>query len=77
VGVSGGALGGIDALNGLRAICRSLHAWVILEQAAIPEAWKVFGENGSINNRALENRLLSVGQQVVQYARLHNYGERS
>jgi NAD(P)H-dependent FMN reductase len=71
IGVSGGALGGIDALNGLRSIGRSLHAWVIPEQAAIPEAWKVFDASGKLRNHNLESRVKEVGQQVARFASLH------
>lgn len=71
ISVAGGALGGVDALNGLRTICRSLHAWAIPEQVAIPEAWKAFDERGAVQNTALEKRLQEVGHQVVRYARLH------
>ena len=39
-------MGAFDAMNGLRNIGRALHAWVIPEQASIPEAWKVFTEDG-------------------------------
>ena len=71
VGISGGALGGIEALNGLRTIGRSLHAWMIPEQAAIPEAWKVFDASGKMKNPNLERRVKEVGHQVARFASLH------
>jgi NAD(P)H-dependent FMN reductase len=71
VGISGGKLGAIGALNSLRAIGRSLHAWVIPEQVAIAEAWKAFAEDGSITNEDYENRLMEVGFKVAQFACLH------
>lgn len=71
VGVSGGVMGAFDALNTLRNIGRALHAWVIPEQASVPEAWKVFDESGSIQDPRLEARLLEVGRQVGKFARLH------
>lgn len=37
VAVSGGAMGGLAALNGLRDISRALHAWVVPEQAGVPQ----------------------------------------
>ena len=43
VSVSGGAMGGLEAMTGLRAVCRSLHAWVVPNQAAVPSAHKHFG----------------------------------
>ncbi len=71
VGVSGGQMGAFDALNSLRNIGRALHAWVIPEQASVPEAWKVFNPDGSIRDEELEKRLKSVGRQVARFAALH------
>src|SRR6266478_1373515 len=53
VGVSGGQMGAFDALNTLRNIGRALHAWVIPEQASVPEAWKVFTDDGKIADTQL------------------------
>ena len=71
VGVSGGRMGAFDALNTLRNIGRALHAWVIPEQASVPEAWKVFTGDGRIADPELEKRLREVGRQVARFARLH------
>lgn len=71
VGVSGGVMGGFGALNNLRAVGRALHAWVIPEQAAIPEAWKVFDASGALKDIDLERRLKAVGRQVARFAYLH------
>ncbi|HTM50609.1 MAG TPA: NADPH-dependent FMN reductase [Bryobacteraceae bacterium] len=71
VGVSGGRMGAFDAMNSLRNIGRALHAWVIPEQASVPEAWKVFADDGSITDPQLEERLKQVGRQVARFARLH------
>jgi NAD(P)H-dependent FMN reductase len=71
VGVSGGSMGAFGALNNLRAVGRALHAWVIPEQASVPEAWKVFDAAGSLTDHALEKRLKEVGRQVARFAYLH------
>lgn len=71
VGVSGGAMGAFDALNGLRNVGRALHAWVVPEQASVPEAWKIFDEAGGIKDSRVEARLREVGRQVARFARLH------
>jgi NAD(P)H-dependent FMN reductase len=71
VGVSGGALGAVNALNSLRTVGRALHAWVVPEQASIPEAWKVFDESGNLKDSAMEERLKEVGRQVARFAFLH------
>ena len=71
VGVSGGALGAVHALSHLRTVGRALHAWVIPEQVAISEAWKVFDEEGNLKNPEVEKRLLEVGRQVARFSYLH------
>jgi NAD(P)H-dependent FMN reductase len=71
VGTSGGALGAVHALDSLRAVGRALHAWVLPEQAAIPEAWKAFDESGRLKDRDLEQRVKQVGRQVARFAYLH------
>jgi FMN reductase len=71
LGVSGGSLGAIGALNGLREVCRSLHAWVIPEQAVIAEVWEAFDTSGTLKDAELERRLKEVGRQVARFAYLH------
>jgi FMN reductase len=71
VGVSGGPLGAVHALNSLRAVGRALHAWVVPEQASIPEAWRVFDESGKLKDSNLEKRVKEVGRQVARFAYLH------
>jgi NAD(P)H-dependent FMN reductase len=71
VGVSGGALGAVNALNSLRTVGRALHAWVVPEQASIPEAYKIFDQSGTVHDHALEQRLKDVGRQVARFAYLH------
>lgn len=70
VGVSGGGMGAFGAMNSLREVGRALHAWVIPEQAAIPEAWKVFDESGKLKDRTLEKRVKEIGRQVARFAHL-------
>ena len=60
-----------DALNALRAIGRALHAWVLPQQASIPEAWKIFDSAGKIVDKQIESRLREVGREVAHFARIH------
>lgn len=71
VGVSGGAMGGLNALNGLRTVGRALHAWVVPEQATIPKARQLFDAEGHLADGVLEQRLREVGRQVARFAFLH------
>ncbi len=72
VGVSGGMMGAYSALNSLREIGRSLHTWVIPEQASISKAWNAFNEDGTMKDAELEKRVENVGCQVTRYASLHS-----
>jgi len=72
VGVAGGHLGAIHALNGLRTICRNLHCWVLPQEVSIAESGKAIGVDGSVVDKDLEDRLLNVGRQVVKFASLQS-----
>lgn len=71
VGVAGGNLGAVNALNSLRMIGRTLHAWVVPEQVSISEAWNQFDEDGIPVNEKIRQRLMDVGRQVARFAYLH------
>lgn len=64
--VAGGAFP-VTALEHLRSVCRSLNAWVIPHQAAIPNAHAAF-EDGAFVDSSLEERVATLGQRAVQYA---------
>lgn len=71
VGVSGGAMGALGALGSLRNIGRSLHAWVIPEQAFVPHAPDAFDAEGRLRDEGLYRRVHEVGRQVARFAHLH------
>lgn len=71
VGVSGGRMGAFGGMHSLRDVGRALHAWVIPEQASVPQAWQVFDEHGHCKDAETEKRLKEVGQQVTRFACLH------
>lgn len=75
VGVSGGAIGAFGAMNSLREVGRALHAWVVPEQASIPQAWQEFDDAGNLKNPKLEERVRAVGRQVARFAYLHGSSE--
>ena len=72
VGVSGGAMGGLNALSGLRTIGRSMHSWVLPAEATIPKAWQVFDADGNCTDEALAKRVRNVGREVARFAYLHH-----
>ena len=64
-------MGAFSALEGLRNIGRALHAWVVPEQASIPQAWQEFDEAGKLKDPKLDERVRQVGRQVARFAYLH------
>ena len=75
IGISGGTMGAVNALNSLRAVGRALHAWVIPQQVMIPQGWRVFSEDGQLLDEQYQERLLDVGRQVARFAFLHSSQE--
>lgn len=69
IGVGGSWTGGVDALNGLRTVGRSLRAWVLPEQASVPRAGEAFDERGALRDPELRARLERVGRRVATFAR--------
>lgn len=71
IGVAGGRLGASETLSHLRAIGRSLHAWVVPAQVSIGAADQAFDPRGEPVDVELRERLWSVGRQVAHFAWLH------
>lgn len=71
VGVSGGSLGASQALQGLRIIGRSLHAWVVPQQVSVPQAVEHLAADAPGRKR-YESLLHEVGRQVARFAALHS-----
>ena len=70
IGVAGGHLGATQSLNSLRTICRNLHCWVLPQEVSIANSGQSIGDDGTIADQDLDDRLLNVGRQVVKFASL-------
>jgi NAD(P)H-dependent FMN reductase len=66
--VSGGGFP-ITSLDHLRSVCRSLNAWVIPHQAALPKARTMFDGEEFVDEDAAE-RVATLGERAVQYANI-------
>ena len=64
--VSGGGFP-LTALDHLRSACRSLDAWVLPHEAAVPRAHSAF-EDGEFTDDAVGVRVETLGRRVVEYA---------
>lgn len=58
-----------NALNDLRVILRWVHAWVIPEQIAIPQAWKAFSSEEKILDDKVAQRFDEFAQSLVDNTR--------
>ena len=66
--VSGGGFP-LPALEHLRSVCRSLDAWVVPYQAAVPNV-RSRVEDGAVVDPDAAERLATLGDRVVRYARI-------
>jgi FMN reductase len=70
VGVSGGRTGATSTLNTLRAIGRTLHAWVVPWEAWVYNASAAFTVDGNLRDAPTEQRLKEVGRRVARLTRM-------
>lgn len=66
--VAGGSFP-VTALDHLRSVCRSLNAWVLPHQAAVPRAASAF-EGERVVDDGLRERLETLGRRTVTYANI-------
>jgi NAD(P)H-dependent FMN reductase len=66
--VAGGAFPS-PALDHLRIVCRSLSAWVLPHQAAVPSVYRHF-EDGKLVDEDLRERVEKLGTRLVEYANI-------
>jgi NAD(P)H-dependent FMN reductase len=71
IGVAGGRMGASETLSQLRAIGRSLHAWVVPTEVSVGTADEAFDPRGEPVDPDVADRLKSVGREVAHFARLH------
>ncbi len=64
---SPGALGGMRGLVFLRMLLGNLGMVVLPEQQAVGNAYKVFNEDGSLNDDALQEKIAGLGVGLVKY----------
>ena len=70
VGVAEGPGGARQALDALAHVGRALHAWVLPQRVAVPDAARVFDAEGRLTDAAVEGALLDVGRAVARLAAL-------
>ena len=71
IGVAGGSMGALNAVNQLRIVCRAVGAWVVPHHVSIGNSERIFANDGSIADAQTHDRLKKLGHDVGKYARLH------
>ncbi|OYR40808.1 FMN reductase [Halorubrum sp. Ib24] len=64
------------ALEHLRSVARTLNAWVLPHQVAIPNAHSTF-EAGELTDESLVERVETLGADLVDYAGVESYPEKT
>jgi FMN reductase len=68
ISVAGGTQG-LQAINTMEFIVRSLRGWAVPLVVAVPQSWQAFDEGGRPSNPEIEQPLQALGQEVVRVAR--------
>lgn len=71
--VAGGQFPG-TALNHLRTVCRTLHAWTLPTEVAIPDSHTQITDDG-VRDQQLAERTDRLGRELVAYAGVSQYPE--
>ena len=64
-----GGTQGLQAVNTMEFIVRALRGWSVPLVIPIPQAWRVFDDNGNIQDQKISEQLRSLGQEVSRAAR--------
>jgi len=67
ISVAGGN-SAMSSLSHLRIVLRAVHAWVLPQQAMVPEAWRAFGPDGEVREKGIAGRLREVGRLLAEHA---------
>ena len=72
IGVSGGRMGAVNTISMLRTVGTALHAWVVPNDASIPNSSDAFDMDGNLRDAELSERVKAVGKQVTEFAALRH-----
>ena len=64
-----GGTQGLQAVNTMEFIVRALRGWSVPLVIPIPQAWRVFDDDGNIKDQKISEQLRSLGQEVSRAAR--------
>jgi FMN reductase len=64
-----GGTQGLQAINTMEFIVRSLRAWSVPMVLPVAQAWRVFDEDGGVRDDLVASQLQALGAEVVPAAR--------
>lgn len=65
-----GGTQGLQAVNTMEFVVRALRGWAVPLVIPIPQAWRVFDEEGHSHDAQIAEQLRSLGREVTRAARL-------
>jgi FMN reductase len=68
ISASGGTQG-LQAINTMEFSVRALRGWAVPYTVPVTTAWRVFGEDGRVDDESVETQLRMLGSEVVRVAR--------
>jgi len=71
LGVAAGQIGAIKSLESLMSVCSHVGAIVLPGPVSIARVRQVLGEDGSIEDRKIEERIRSVAANLIRYIERH------
>jgi len=69
-----GGTQGLQAINTMEFIVRALRGWSVPLVIPIPQAWRVFGDEGKMSDPKIAEQLRSLGREVTRAARQFKAG---
>jgi FMN reductase len=60
---------GLQAVNSMEFIARSLRGWSVPLVMPVPQAWRSFDPDGQLADEAVAGQLRALGAEVVRAAR--------
>ncbi len=64
-----GGTQGLQAINTMEFIVRSLRAWAVPLVLPVAQAWQAFDEDGRVRDEMVERQLAALGAELVRAAR--------
>jgi len=69
-----GGMQGLQAVNTMEFIVRALRGWAAPLVIPIPQAWRVFDDEGNVCDQEIAEQLRSLGREVARAARQFKRG---